>query len=460
MRRWILVALAVACSGKKTEQPASAGPDGGAGGFVHPPIDSKIVDVAPADWVACKAALEAAPKTPAMRRVQSLLGACKPCGDWKPLLEWTKEQPDGGPTRTQIEDAMIACKAYCNGDAKQRFLGTLDKFRGKETRGPWRFLGDICKEAVSAVPDNRYASAPWFALDRIARAAGERADLLPLLDAVEFPLPVISISGYGYELAKSPVTAPDAGPLAMTVTQLEMRIAVVPRGKLSKDGVVTLTRGELYPGIAFKTPAELEAAITKLGEGAGAALTGPVIEQGTGIAIFAPHAMTAQRLLDALAATGERPRIVKSGKSPPGTPATPGSAPKAAWLTGDVRLAVAATGGPPGWALAGSIPVALRTTPVSGAITLDLDDNPDPVIEQLKAKKAELAAVIAKHASASADDVPDSPPWPLWKPALAIRLGPKSTVGGLAKVVGAAVYFDVKSVALIAGVKNVTKGAK
>ena len=43
---------------------------------------------------------------------------------------------------------------------------------------------------------------------RIARAAGEKPELASLLDGFEFPLPVISISGYGFELAKSPVMKP------------------------------------------------------------------------------------------------------------------------------------------------------------------------------------------------------------------------------------------------------------
>ncbi len=425
-----LVVVLGACKDKPKDPPPPPPPADA--GFVHPAIDARDVAVEPANWAACKKALESAPRTPAMRRVQTIVKACKPCGDWKPLLEWNKDQADGGPTRAQIEDAMIACKAYCNSDAKQRFLGTLDKFRGKDTRGPWRFLGELCKEEVSAVPDNRYSSAPWFALDRIARAAGEKPELAVLLDGFEFPLPVISISGYGFELAKSPVTAPDAGPLALTVTPTEIRLAVISRGKLSKTGVVTLAKGESYPGVLVKTAKELDAAIAKLGAapaaGSGSAAPASSIEPGTGMAIFAPHGMVATRLLDALAVTGERPRKAGAG-----------------WLTGDVRLAVQADGGLPGWPLAGSIPVALRTTPVPDAIHVDLDDNPDPVIEKLKADKAKLTAVIAKHSS------PDDAPAPaqLWKPALAIHLGPKATVGGLAKLVGAAVYFDVKSVALM-----------
>lgn len=422
MRIALLLALCACQSRDKTEPPPPPTPDAG---FVHPPIDSRVVEVAPTDWDHCKQALEAAPKTAPMRRIQLLLGACKPCGEWKPLLDWTKLPAEGGPTRTQVEDAMLACKAYCNSDAKQRFLGTLDKFRGSDTRGPWRFLGELCKEEVSAVPDNRYASAPWFALDRIARAVGEKPDLAPLLDTFEIPLPVISVSGYGYELAKSPVTAPDLGPLALTVTPAELRLAVVSRAKLTKNGVVTLGKGEPYPGALIKTPKDLDAEIAKLGA---------PITAGTSIAIFAPHGMSALRLLDALALTGERPRPTK----PTG------------WLTGDVRLAVQVDGGPAGWQIAGSVPVALRTTALPDAIHVELDDNPDPIIEQLKADKAKLLAVIAKQpAAGSAAD----PAVAVLKPALAIHLGPKATVGGLAKLVGAVVYFDLKSVALLKGKK-------
>ena len=406
--RALVLALVACQSREKTEPPPPATPDAAAG-FVHPPMDSRVVEIAAPDWDQCKKALEAAPKTPAMRRIQLLLGACKPCGEWKPLLDWSKMPAEGGPTRTQVEDAMIACKAYCNSDAKQRFLGTLDKFRGKDTRGPWRFLGDLCKEEVSAVPDNRYASAPWFALDRIARAVGDKPDLAPLLDAFEIPLPVISVSGYGYELAKSPVTAPDLGPLALTVTPAELRLAVVSRAKLTKGGIVTLGKGEPYPGALLKTPKDLDAAITKIGA---------PIEAGTNIAIFAPHAMPATRLLDALAITGDRPRPT---------------------LAGEVRLAVQVDGGPPGWQISGSVPVALRTTALPDAIHVELDDNPDPIIEKLKTDKAKLLAVVAAHKD------------PVLDPALAIHLGPKATVGGLAKLVGAAVYFDIKSVALIRG---------
>lgn len=424
-RKWLWLLALCGCQSRDKEPPKPTTPDAG---FVHPQVDARIVDVAPTDWEQCKKALEAAPKTPPMRRVQMLLGACRPCGDWKPLLEWSKL--DGGPTRTQIEDSMLACKAYCNSDAKVRFLGTIDKFRGKDTRGPWRFLGDLCKAEVSAVPDNRYASAPFFALDRIARAAGERPELAGLLDKFELTLPVVSTSGYGYELAKSPVTAPHVGPLALTVTPNEIRIATVSRAKLTKDGVVTLTEGESYPGALIKTAADLDAAVAKLA-------ANPAGPPGADISIFAPHAMPASRLLDALVLTGERPRALLNQK------------PGKVWLPGVVNLAVQVDGGPPGWQLSGSIPVALRTTADAAAIQVDLDDDPDPVIEKLKGDKAKLMGLIAKQQDAPPEE--HAPATKLVSPMLAIHLGPKATVDGLAKLIGAAAYFDVKSVALLKG---------
>src|SRR5204863_6249003 len=107
---------------------------------------------------------------------------------------------EGGPSGAEIEAAMAVC-GYCDANAKQRFLGTLDKARGGDTRTPWRHLGDTCRAAVSAVPDNRFVTAPYYALDRIARAAtahgGETAERLA---AIELPLPAVSIAGTGVTL--------------------------------------------------------------------------------------------------------------------------------------------------------------------------------------------------------------------------------------------------------------------
>ncbi len=410
-----------------------------------PPVDAGITftnphgppkpvkPVAPTDWELCDAALKASPKVPAMRRVQQIVASCKPCGEWKPLLDWNTEPKDGGPKRTDIEDAMLACKGYCNPDAKQRFLGTLDQLRGKGTRGPWRFLGEICKAEVSAVPDNRYAGAVWFALDRISRAAAARPDSAALLQAIDLPLPVISVSGFGYDLAHSPMTAPDVGPIALTVTPNEIRVAAVPHARLGKDGVTVAYKGEPYPGVAVTNAKDLAEGIAKL-EGETPA---PPIHASSSIAIFAPRAMPAVRLLEALKITGERPL------PPPSL--------KATWPhKGDVRLAVTIDGGLPGWATSGSIPIALRTTAYSEVVTIELGDNPDPAIEELKKQKTKLLAILAKIRALPSGD-PAGPSPLVLNPALVVVLSPTAKVEGLAKLLGATGFFDVRSVALVAG---------
>jgi hypothetical protein len=395
----VLLAAAAACQPSKSKLDDHAKPpaDAAGGGIKvenpHGPPKPEIV-VPPTDWATCDAALAAAPKAPAMRRVQQIVNACRVCGDWKPLLDWSKEPKDGGPTRAEIEQAMLACKAYCNPNAKQRFLVTLDQFRGKSNRGPWRFLGELCKTETSAVPDNRYASAPYFALDRIARAAAARPESAKLLEAIELPMPVISPSGFG--------SAPDVGPITLTVAPNDIRVSTIARARLGKDGVVVTYAGEPYPGAAVKTEKDLAAELAKLPE--------PLRKAAIGI--FAPHAMAAARLLDALALAGDRT---------------------------DVRLAVAAEGGLPGWAMAGSIPIALRTRPHTEKVQIDLADNPDAAIEELKKQKATLVAILKKL----------KPGQVLTTPVLVIALAPAAKVDGLAKLLGAAGYFDVKSVALI-----------
>jgi len=421
----VVVALALtACKGKQQPPPPApertdvdprpAGSGSDLGSAAGAKLDATI------SWSTCDKALRAAPKAPAMRRVQTLLAACQPCGDWTTLLDWNTE----GASVVEIEAAMVACKGFCNADAKQKFMGTVDR-RGKSSRGPWKYLGEVCKAEVSAVPDNRYASATWFALDRIARAAAVHPELAPILDAIELPLPAISVSGFGYELAHSPVTAPDVGPLALTVTPREIRIAALSRGKLGKDGVATLTQGEPYPGALVKSATELDAVVAKLGE---------PISPASSISVFAPYGMPARRLLDLFAVTGERPRRAK-----------------AEWLTGDLRLAVAVDKGPPGWALAGTIPIALRAVAPKTAVRIELGANPDAAIAILKQRKADLDAEARRLHELDAKDT-STPPAPsalLTTPPLAIVVGKEATVEHLAKLLGAAVYFDVKSVALI-----------
>ena len=372
-----LCGLVVVFGCKAVDDPPAAPP--------QPPPSPAPVDAAATDWIGCETALRGAAKLPATRRVQAVLDGCTPCGEWAPLLAWDIQPVDGGPARATIERAMVACNAYCDPNAKARFLGALDAARGRGTRGPWRLLGEACKAAVSAVPDARYMSAPYFALDRIARAAAARPELAPLLDGLEIALPAVSISGSGLELANSPVTSPELGPLALTVTATELRLAMTPRARLGRDGVAATTTGELYPGALVATPNQLAAVIATL-----------IPSGAPGIAMFAPRGMLAVRLLDALAVTKAR----------------------------ETKLAVAATGGPPGWPLAGTIPIALTSTVDPEAVTIRLDETPDAAIKQAMAVRALLARGVT------------------------IEIARGVRVAALAKLLGAMLYFDVGTVAI------------
>jgi hypothetical protein len=254
MRAACVLAMLAACKGKQVEPQSQ-------------PPSAASVDAGPAsdpNWAACEQALEAAPKVPANRRVLSLIDGRRPCGDWTPLLTWDTQQVDGGPDarRDRAGDARArrtAIRTRSSGSSAPRCA------RGSARAAvavPRHVQGDI-----SALPDARYMSAPYFALDRIARAAAARPELAPHLDAIELVMPAVSITGSGFELAKSPVTAPDVGPLALTVTAIEMRIASTPRAKLGKDGVTLTGKGEPYPGALVKSAKELDAAAGKLTTG-------------------------------------------------------------------------------------------------------------------------------------------------------------------------------------------------
>lgn len=214
------------------------------------PIDAGVR--APLVSPECRAAIQAGPKTALDARVIVLLNACQVCGPWAPILDWHRPHPQGGPTRAEIEAAMTGCNAYCDPNAKQRFLGTLDDARGANSRAPWRSLADTCKAAVSAVPDARYGSAPLFALDRVARAVGAAGgpDALALA-RLDIPLPALSISGVGVELPRSTAVEATAPRAQITVTANEVRGGLLPVGHLTKDGVVTDYGGTgevIYPG--------------------------------------------------------------------------------------------------------------------------------------------------------------------------------------------------------------------
>lgn len=293
----------------------------------------------PGDWAACKAALAAAPKLPPNRQVSALIEGCKPCGDWTPLLAWNTPTEDGGPKRKAIEEAMIGCKAYCDPNAKQRFLGALDEARGKPTnRAPWRMLGEFCKEAVSSTTDARFASAPFFALDRIARDVAGKPDGAPLLAALDLPLPAVSQTGQGLALPESGVTKPATPTSQLTITADDLRLGPLPHAKLGANGV-TVSAGEPYPGNPVKL-AELSAALGKLPP--------PVL-------VFAPKGLPASRLAEVLAAA--KPHTL--------------------------YLALAMTSTLPGWTLYGMSPVELAGDGAKPTVSYKLGEKGDDVLKQI-----------------------------------------------------------------------------
>ncbi|MCW5807180.1 MAG: hypothetical protein KIT31_32790 [Deltaproteobacteria bacterium] len=377
-----LLCMLVACGGKKDEPPAGPG-TGSAPKAPAPPADA----APPADWTAaCAEALRAAGELTPVRRIQRILDGCQPCGDWTPILAWNS---DKGPTRAQLETAMVGCKAFCDTAAKRQFLTKFDEMHGKPGRLPWKVLGEACKGDVSGLPDARYVSAPYFALDRIARAAGADARLAPLLAGITVPLPAVSVTGNGFDLPKSPTTNPHAGPVHVSVSATQIQVGVLAHATLGKDGVVVHAPGESYPGRVVK-PIELPAAIDALAPAAPIALIGP-------------SGVKAVRLLETVATLGGKRQL---------------------------RLAVAASGAPVGWVLAGTIPIDLipafrREVPSAHTTQLVLTDKPDAAIAEAKKKSGTLGDVT-------------------------IAIAPAASVTDLAKLLGALGYFDVQTVALTA----------
>ena len=350
MRAALLLVAAAwsgACKGKSDPPKETPSPQA-----APHPMPAPAPAVVPGDWAACKAALESVPKLPPNRQVAALIDGCRPCGDWTPLLTWNTPTEDGGPKRKAIEEAMLGCKAYCDPNAKQRFVGTLDEARGKPTnRTPWRMLGELCKESVSAAPDARFISAPYFALDRIARDVAARPDGAPLLAALDLPLPAVSLTGQGLVLPESGVTKPATPGSQITITADDVRVGPLPRAKLGPGGI-TVSAGEPYPGNPVPL-AGLGAALDKLPQ--------PVL-------VFAPKALPAARLAEVLAAA--KPRTL--------------------------YLALAMTSPLPGWPVYGMSPVELAGASAGKpAITYQLGDTGDDVLAQIaQATPASPVAIV------------------------------------------------------------------
>jgi hypothetical protein len=311
----VLLFIGGACKGKSA--PAGeTDPHAGLGSGSAAPV---VVD-----WKACDAALATAATAPLHARPMIPIEGCRVCGDPTPIVRWNTPHTEGGPTRADIEAAMLRCTAYCNADAKQRFLGTLDQARGTSSRTPWRQLGEVCKEKVSALPDQRFSSGPLLLLDRIARAtAAHGGQTATLATAFELPLPALTLVGTGVQLPDLETgVSPTAGGIPITVLAGELHVGRMPRAKLGASGVAVDLGPDVYPG---KTVAIADLA---------GALKGLVGDDKTQtITLLAPHATPAQTLVPVIAAAA-------------GVAA--------------VYLAANAHEAPEGWDLPGAIPVALE----------------------------------------------------------------------------------------------------
>jgi hypothetical protein len=363
------------------------------------PGSAQAAGDAPAlDLAACRAAAARVPQLPPARRAQALLDACRPCGDWQPLLAWNTPVTEGGPSRAAIERALVACHAFCEPNARQRFLGTLDAARGQDTRGPWRYLGEICKAEVSADPDTRFMGAPYFALDRIARALGDPGPGDPArLAAIELPLPALSVTGVGVELPRAPETAAPAGPPALTIYASLILLSELPVARLSASGLAV--SGD-YPGAEVAAD-RLAAALAQLAESTGSPAAAPEAPVGDPVALLAPRSLPAARIADVVAAAGGH----------------------------DLRLGVGLPG-PGGWTLPGTLPVALLARPAAHGVRIELAGDPAPAIAAVR------AALRA--------DLERAPP--------TIAVDRAATAESLASVLGALAALGVKTCAITAAV--------
>jgi hypothetical protein len=350
----LALAAALALAGCKDTPKRNAG-------VVAPPSDA-------IDWDACDAAVRGAARAPLALRPGLLLAGCHVCGSWTPITSWSTPPDKGGPKQGDIEAAMTACNAFCVGDAKLRFMGTLDDARGTGSRMPWKQLAAICKERVSAVPDDRYVDGVYFALDRIARAVNAHGGpLAENLAKIEIPLPAISVTGNGPALPVVPhgvAISWKGTDRQITVAGGAISVGSMPRAFLTKDGVRVDLGPTGYPGKAV-TLAELPDVL--LG------LPAVVLPDGTRptrpmVMILAPPAVLAATLV---------PIIDAAGKADV-----------------EVYLAARADDAPQGWELPAPVPLELIPGP-DLAVTRDM--TVQQLVDALVARIPRGSAIVGIH---------------------------------------------------------------
>jgi len=250
----------------------------------------------------CAAALTEARTAPALDRFAILARGCPACGvDWAPLLRATTVTVNGtsATTTTEIDDLVKACGGACSGTARDQFINAFELIKDERTlERPWRTLAKACPALLAPSADGRLASAPWYLLTQISRAyfghpgAGAPAGAtVAVADAVELPLPAVMVGGGGVELPTASSVLPEPAAVLVTVLANEVRVAPAPTALLGPEGLSAPTLAD-YPGdpVAPHTLAKRISDAARTGTGT--------------VAILAPHAAPARRVLEVIAATG------------------------------------------------------------------------------------------------------------------------------------------------------------
>src|SRR5690606_6800978 len=125
-------------------------------------------------------------------------------------------------------------------------------------------LAAVCRDKVSAVPDDRFVDGAYFALDRIARAIAARGgDLAARAAAIDLPLPAVSVSGIGAPLPAVDTPTVEASDVQVTVLAGTISIGRLPRARMSAHGLAVELGAAPYPGRPVTAP-ELAAQLLAL----------------------------------------------------------------------------------------------------------------------------------------------------------------------------------------------------
>lgn len=343
------------------------------------------------NWLGCDEALDLAASFVPERRAQAVINSCHVCGDWGPILDWNTPSTDGGPKRVDIENAMARCNAFCNGEAKLKFLGTLDDARGKTARTPWRLLAQICKEEVSAGPDVRFMSATYFALDRIARAAAARGgETAKRLQKLELPLPPLTVVGTGFDLPELTVERISHGPkgdrvmstpvggVQITLLAGNIYVGHLPKARLGANGVAVDLGPDAYPGKVVSRE-DFAGVLAKLTAGSKA----PIV-------VLAPKATLAAQLVPVITAAAPVAPVYLAAGTRPGERTAAAAASVAASLGSGAR---AVNAGASEWQIPMAIPIALDA------------DARDAIHVTAHMSVQDLATELAKRANQNVDRI-------------------------------------------------------